>query len=114
VSAGLTRARTRQPRTYFTPEGTLYTIHGPGGAVSLVIPGDPVADPEPVLIHSRTDIMGGTGHGSCSVLPEGECWADAGWRGGADAYEKYLDGGEDALYAELEEWYVSRFGEVTT
>lgn len=109
MNAELTRARTRQPRTDFTPEGTLYSVSGPGGAISLVIADDPGMTPEPVLIHARAEMSSG-GRGPCTLLPEGECWADAGWRGGRDAHEKFITGGEDALYGELEDWYESRFG----
>jgi hypothetical protein len=110
MTAELTRARARQPRTYFTPEGTLYAVHGPGGAISLVIPDVPGDESEPVLIHARAETSLG-GYGSCTILPEGKCWADAGYTGGMAATEKFITGGEAALYGELEDWYRSRFGE---
>jgi len=98
----LTRTVTRKP------DATIYVLAGESGAVSLIIRDDyPGIDP--IGIHGRDQVSEGSRPGSCDVLPEGECWADCTYRGGAEAYELYRGGGEDAMFGELEAWYRSRW-----
>lgn len=88
-----------------------YAVTGRAGAVSLMLP-DPIPDDYTagaLDVHSRAPR--GLDLAPCPVLPEGQCWPDGAYRGGATAFQVYQEFGEDALYDELAAWYAAQLAD---
>ena len=88
------------------PDAMLYTVEGSAGAIQFIY-WTASQTAGPVGIHSRQP-AGSHPPGPCDVLSEGECYCDPGFRAGVEAAEILRNGGDDALFAYLEDWYASR------
>lgn len=114
MSGQLERSTERKTHPRDGRDVIFFTVRGEEGAVQWTDRGTG-RDREaaaPVVIHGAAPTNEFTAeHGAqeCDVLPGGRCYPDQGYRGGQECYDLYQAGGEDALFAELEQWYLSRF-----
>ena len=61
--------------------------------------------------HSPTALYEGqTGRGDCDLLPDGKCFYDGSTLNAEPVYWRFVAEGEDAVWAELEDYYNARFG----
>jgi len=89
------------------PDAMLYTVKGSAGAIQFIY-WTASQTAGAIAIHSRQPIPPGR-PSPCDVLSEGQCYCDQGWRAGVEAAEILRNGGDDGLFAYLEDWYAARF-----
>lgn len=96
---------TRAKRAAYPPGTIIYSVTGENGAISYTT-GDTVA------VHfAYGPTRSAPTRTPCQLLPEEVCWASSlpGLR--ERTYKMFQDGGEDALYRELESTYRAVFAD---